>query len=427
MQRFHVVLENLPRPAEGFIENPLDLGVHHFRGLLGDFVALPDFASQENLMLAVADRDRAHGIAHAELGHHPARHLGRLLDILRGSGGDLLRAEDQLLGHPATVRHRQTPENVFLGVVVAIFFRQREGDAERPAAGNDGHLVHRVEELESQAHQRVPGLVVRRELPLLIRQDEASPLDAQHDLVLGVLEVDHFHPRLDPARRQQGGLIHHVGEIRPGESGCRPRNHLEPHLVTQRNLGPASMTGKPLKRIVVVGLSDQIRNDLLSRLPVHEGDILAADSYERVSRAVREFDEHMNIALSSRDGDVTFVITAVGGVMAPAPASAALASGADTPRRITIGGNVQQAKLISQTRPQYPALAKQARISGVVQLQAVIASDGTVKDLKVLSGHPLLVPAALDSVKLWVYQQTLLNGEPVEVMTQIDVNFTLSE
>jgi TonB family protein len=199
----------------------------------------------------------------------------------------------------------------------------------------------------------------------------------------------------------------------------------------QRNIGPASLAGKPLKRIVVVGLSDQIRNDLLSRLPVHEGDILAADSYERVSRAVHEFDEHMNLNLSSRDGDVTFVITAASGnterIVGPAPSSAAMASGADAPKRITIGGNVQQAKLISQPRPAYPALAKQARISGVVKLQAVIAADGTVKDLTVMSGHPLLVPAALESVRQWVYQQTLLNGEPVEVMTQIDVNFTLSE
>ena len=97
------------------------------------------------------------------------------------------------------------------------------------------------------------------------------------------------------------------------------------------------------------------------------------------------------------------------------------------PKRITIGGNVQSAKLISQPRPQYPAMAKQARISGVVRLAAVIGKEGNVIDLKVISGHPLLVPAALEAVQQWVYQTTLLNGEPVEVMTQIDVNFTLSD
>jgi protein TonB len=96
-------------------------------------------------------------------------------------------------------------------------------------------------------------------------------------------------------------------------------------------------------------------------------------------------------------------------------------------KRITIGGNVQQAKLVRQPKPVYPPLAKQARISGVVHLAAIISRDGTIQDLKVISGHPLLIPSALEAVKQWVYQPTLLNGEPVEVSTQIDVNFTLSQ
>jgi periplasmic protein TonB len=98
-----------------------------------------------------------------------------------------------------------------------------------------------------------------------------------------------------------------------------------------------------------------------------------------------------------------------------------------TPQRIRVGGNVQQAKLIRQPKPIYPPLAKQARISGVVRLNAIIGKDGTIQNLTVASGHPLLVPAAMEAVKQWVYQPTLLNGEPVEVVTQIDVNFTLSQ
>jgi protein TonB len=98
-----------------------------------------------------------------------------------------------------------------------------------------------------------------------------------------------------------------------------------------------------------------------------------------------------------------------------------------TPKRITIGGNVQSAKLVRQPKPVYPPLAKQARISGTVKLAALISKDGTIQDLKVISGHPLLIPSALEAVKQWVYQPTLLNGEPVEVSTQIDVNFTLSQ
>jgi len=97
------------------------------------------------------------------------------------------------------------------------------------------------------------------------------------------------------------------------------------------------------------------------------------------------------------------------------------------PTRIKIGGAVQQARLVRQPRPIYPPLAKQARISGVVKLSAIISKDGTIQKLEVISGHPLLAPAALEAVKQWVYQPTLLNGEPVEVITQIDVNFTLSQ
>ncbi len=96
------------------------------------------------------------------------------------------------------------------------------------------------------------------------------------------------------------------------------------------------------------------------------------------------------------------------------------------PKRIRVGGNVQSAKLISKPTPIYPPLAKMARIRGTVRLQAVVSRSGTIKDLQVLSGHPLLVKAALDAVQRWRYQPTLLNGEPVEVITTIEVNFSLT-
>jgi periplasmic protein TonB len=98
-----------------------------------------------------------------------------------------------------------------------------------------------------------------------------------------------------------------------------------------------------------------------------------------------------------------------------------------TPKRIRVGGQVESARLIFQPKPEYPPLAKMARIQGTVRLEAVISKDGTIQDLKVVSGHPLLVKAALEAVQRWRYQPTLLNGEPVEVVTEVDVNFTLSE
>jgi protein TonB len=93
--------------------------------------------------------------------------------------------------------------------------------------------------------------------------------------------------------------------------------------------------------------------------------------------------------------------------------------------RIRVGGQVQSAKIQNQTRPNYPPLARQARIQGTVRLEAVINKEGVIEELKVISGHPLLIQAALDAVKQWRYQPTMLNGVAVEVVTTIDVNFTL--
>jgi TonB family protein len=93
--------------------------------------------------------------------------------------------------------------------------------------------------------------------------------------------------------------------------------------------------------------------------------------------------------------------------------------------RIRVAAEVEAAKLIFHPQPEYPPLAIMARIQGTVRLDAVIAQDGTVQDLRVISGHPLLVRAALEAVPRWRYQPTLLNGSPVEVSTEIDVNFTL--
>jgi TonB family protein len=188
------------------------------------------------------------------------------------------------------------------------------------------------------------------------------------------------------------------------------------------------MAGKKLEMLRIQGLSDDAKNRLMSRLPVHEGDILSEDSFERVAKAVREYDEHLNVNMMrvGKEGNMVFGISAPGASVGFSTSTAASEQPA-VPGRITVGGNVQSDKLVSQAHPVYPPLAKQARISGVVKLMAVIARDGSITDLRVISGHPLLIPAALDAVKTWRYSPTTLNGNPVEVSTQIDVNFTLSD
>jgi len=87
---------------------------------------------------------------------------------------------------------------------------------------------------------------------------------------------------------------------------------------------------------------------------------------------------------------------------------------------------MNEGSLIRKVQPAYPVLARSARIQGAVVLQAVISKQGTIENLKVLSGHPILVPAAIDAVKQWRYRPYILNSEPVEVETQIIVNFSLA-
>ena len=96
-------------------------------------------------------------------------------------------------------------------------------------------------------------------------------------------------------------------------------------------------------------------------------------------------------------------------------------------KRITVGGMVQQAKMVRMVNPVYPQEAKAARIQGTVRYNVILATDGTIRHMTLIDGHPVLVSAATEAVKQWVYNPTLLNGEPVEVVTQIDVNFTLDE
>lgn len=114
-------------------------------------------------------------------------------------------------------------------------------------------------------------------------------------------------------------------------------------------------------------------------------------------------------------------------VQPPAAQTAAPKPPPPAPAAIRVGGGVQSAKLIFGPKPAYPPLARTTRTQGTVKIQALIGRDGLIRNLQVVSGPPLLIAAAIEAVQQWRYQPTLLNAEPVEVITEIDVNFTLSQ
>ncbi len=97
-----------------------------------------------------------------------------------------------------------------------------------------------------------------------------------------------------------------------------------------------------------------------------------------------------------------------------------------TPQRVRVSQGVTEGLLVHRVQPTYPPLARQARIQGSVVIAAVIGKDGSIQNLKVMSGHPMLTSAALEAVRQWKYRPYFLNGEPVEVDTTVTVNFTLS-
>ena len=97
------------------------------------------------------------------------------------------------------------------------------------------------------------------------------------------------------------------------------------------------------------------------------------------------------------------------------------------PAPIRVTSDLQMAKLLRKVIPEYPALARSARISGVVRLIGTIGEDGTIRNLQLVSGHPLLVRAAMEAVGQWIYKPTLLNGKPVEVIAPIEVTFSLGQ
>ena len=202
----------------------------------------------------------------------------------------------------------------------------------------------------------------------------------------------HYDPAQVPSKLQVA-----IDFTLPRDRGT-PRSHANPPV-----------TGT-IDRIDLSSLPQPLRDRVASALPVHVGDQVTADTMAAIHEALA-FDEHVTVVAVSSDNGVRLEFHVPG----------------ESPTRIRVGGNVQSNNLIEKVVPVYPPDAKAARVQGTVRFTATIGKDGRVEDLQLVSGHPLLAAAASDAVKQWVYKPTLLNGNPVEVVTQIDVNFTLSQ
>ncbi len=158
-------------------------------------------------------------------------------------------------------------------------------------------------------------------------------------------------------------------------------------------------------------LTFMILDGRLKEFPIYEGRFFKGDTFRRL------------FAFVYVDGGFRFLIVPDFDQIAK---SAAKRSEGEPAKRITIGGNVQAARLVKRVQPTYPTVAREEHLAGTVKMHAIIGKDGSVQSLRVFSGKCSLARASVDAVRQWRYQPTLLNGMPVEVDTEIDVIFSLS-
>lgn len=226
-------------------------------------------------------------------------------------------------------------------------------------------------------------------------------------MITAALAIPLVNPEMLPKALTQLALVAPPGPP-PGPPPETPRvaaaSRVQPREVTRGLIEPATMPAKP---VIVV---DE---------PVH--DVVAGNSGPGIPGGI-------GVAGGSEGSDfMRSLLTAA--THAPAP-PVKVEPRAEPPKPpaapIVVSKGVQEAMILVKTIPMYPAIAMRARIEGVVHLTALISREGTVTHLKVISGHPILIPAAIDAVRQWRYRPTLLSGVPTEVVTQVDVKFTLT-
>jgi hypothetical protein len=177
-----------------------------------------------------------------------------------------------------------------------------------------------------------------------------------------------------------------------------------------------------LERIEVIALVAKDSEDLLSRLPLRPGDKVTPRLISGTAQIVHEFDERLRSVIRrdprhTRGGDIetklTLVISYAQGT--------ANADGKALPQRVRVGAKVMAEKMVESVPPRLPSSAPGAGEIGLVRLRVIVAKDGRVKELEVMKGHPYFVHPVLEAVGQWRYRETLVNGTPVEVETEVEM------
>lgn len=197
----------------------------------------------------------------------------------------------------------------------------------------------------------------------------------------------------------------------------------EPPGPPRERAAPVRFTRAVPRQWIGTGLVQPLRAPAHPQMLVDPPDLAAAGPSAGVADGT---------GTGSSDGVLAGVLDA-GSRIAPPPqpaetahAPAAITAAPAAIQRVKVGGNVHLGPPIRRVEPVYPRIASMARVSGVVELEAVVGLDGRVRELRVKSGNPLLAPAAVEAVRQWIYEPTTLNGDPVEVIAPVTVTFRLN-
>ena len=222
---------------------------------------------------------------------------------------------------------------------------------------------------------------------------------------LGVIAWERFYPALMNARTRLG--------MKPEDPGPLADINIRAELRTQYSrIVEDGMVN--LNRAIAI---DPLYSDAMAYLNLLHRE--RADYSESAQDYKRDIETADGLVVQALDARKRAAESGNSYVPAPPPGNSS--------ERIRVGGHVQAQNLVYKPEPIYPPLAKQARIQGTVRFSVIIDKQGLVQNLQLVSGHPLLVPPAVEAVKQYVYKPSLLNGQPVEVTTQVDVNFTLTQ
>jgi TonB family protein len=239
---------------------------------------------------------------------------------------------------------------------------------------------------------------------------EVAPQEAAAYYSLGVIAWTRVYPELQAARIQLGMPRQEPGPIKDPSLRQKLQALYEPVID-----GGIQDLQKALE--IDTNYSDAMA--YMNLLLRSRADI--RDTVEQASEDIGAADNWVNKSLEAKrsGGPLTASIWNVAPPPPPPPPP--------PPGAIRVGPDVQAANLLVNVNPVYPPLAKQARIQGTVKFNVVIGKDGRMTNITLVSGHPLLVAAAQTAMQQWVYGPTLLNGQPVPVVTTAQVNFTLNQ